>query len=69
MTDEEREILVESLAARIAEHFDSVRIFASRTDGTVTKAFTTGRGNFYAQIGQVEEWVNERFSDVPEGDE
>lgn len=51
--------MVEELCAKLLEHFDSVRIFVTRHDGekTNTASFETGGGNFYAQLGQVREWL------------
>ncbi len=63
MTDEERAALqsmVEHHASQLAEHFDSVRIFVTRNteDGEQnTVAVDSGRGNFYAQLGQIHEWL------------
>lgn len=50
--------LVKDVADRLMEHFDSVRIFVTKHDGTsdTTIPYTTGVGNFYAQLGQVNEW-------------
>lgn len=50
--------LVKYAADRLMDHFDSVRIFVTKHDGTcdVTTPYTTGAGNFYAQLGQVNEW-------------
>lgn len=57
MTEEDVQ-LVKDAADRLMEHFDSVRIFVTKHDGTTdtTIPFTTGAGNFYAQLGQVNEW-------------
>lgn len=60
MTNEEELKLVEKTATDLAEHFDSVQIFASRHEpalesGTVT--LNVGLGNFYARYGQVREWI------------
>lgn len=54
--------LVKDAADRLMEHFDSVRIFVTKHDGTTdtTIPFTTGAGNFYAQLGQVNEWKAEQ---------
>lgn len=47
--------------APLMEHFDSVRIFATRMDrsegGPVVGAHSIGGGNFYASMGQVREWL------------
>ncbi len=51
--------MVEEAAAKLMENFDSVRIFVTKHDGgrEATAAFDTGAGNFYAQLGQVSEWL------------
>lgn len=55
-TDQQR---VTDAATLLQEHFDSVRIFVTRhgEDGETTTQFDAGRGNFYAQFGQVSEWI------------
>lgn len=43
----------------ISEHTDSIRVFISTpSDGQSTDGFTTGSGNWYAQYGQIKEWVS-----------
>lgn len=52
--------LVEDFASRLAEHGDSVRIFITKQSdegASGTLAYTTGRGNLYAQIAQTREWI------------
>lgn len=44
-------------AAQLGEHFDSVRIFATRTQDGKTFAVSTGSGNWHAQYGTVREWM------------
>lgn len=53
------EIKVMIAIAKLAEHFDSVRVFVSLHNGgdQDTQCYTNGAGNFYAQLGQVKEWV------------
>lgn len=52
---------VEKHAVDLAEHCDSVRIFVTRSehDGNeeTTQDFNCGRGNFVAQVGQIQEWM------------
>lgn len=84
MTPQESEDIlkmVEDIASKLAEHVDSVRIFVTKTgDGSTSNsgAITTGRGNLYAQLGQVKEWIltqdeyvkeNARRDTFEEGDE
>jgi len=56
---EELERLVDEACSRLREHVDSVRIFVTRDsdDGQETAGLSRGRGNFYAQRGLVEEWL------------
>ena len=45
-------------AQELLEHVDSVRIFVSYPDpNKITGSFTTGIGNYYAQYGQIREWL------------
>lgn len=61
--DQEQILRVEQLCkdacTRIQEHVDTIQIFVTfhAEDGQSTKSFTSGRGNFYARQGQIEEWV------------
>lgn len=55
---EYRERLVNSKINELSEHFDAIRIFvAHRSSAENTACYTTGRGNFHAQVGQVREWI------------
>jgi hypothetical protein len=65
VADAEREVDADAFLDRhvsqILEHFDSVRIFVTRSsscDGRkTTEAICRGSGNFYASLGYVREWV------------
>lgn len=56
---DEDQIRVKQAADLLIEHFDSVRIFVTKhgSDDS-TSCFEIGRGNFYAQFGQVTEWLS-----------
>jgi hypothetical protein len=83
MTKEQLMELVDLHAAQLAEHFDSVRIFCTKhnSDGegdSATQGYSKGRGNYYAQEGQIREWltamneetrVNQRLNQLDDGDE
>lgn len=63
MTTEEQQPLVkivEDTASALAEYFDSVRIFVTKhgdqSDGS-TFRMATGRGNYYASMGQIHEYL------------
>lgn len=61
MTDEELAKFLELKAKEIAEHCESVRIFVTKTpddDDHDTMASSIGKGNFYAQLGQIQEWLD-----------
>lgn len=51
---------LEQHASALSEHYESVRIFVTRRteDGKCESvSSTTGRGNYYAQLGQIHEWI------------
>ena len=56
---EQEQKLVDDTVAKLSEHFDSVRIFVTRHEGNEsnTASYETGGGNFYAQLGQIREWL------------
>lgn len=60
MTNSEAQILVDQKASELAEHFDPVRIFVTRHNGgdEKTQSIERGKGNFYAQFGQITEWLS-----------
>jgi len=66
---------VHRAAAMLYEHCDSVRIFITTHEGVEgTHAFTHGVGNFYAQKGQIDEWLKDEtnglgFDDFEDDDE
>lgn len=59
--DEKKQMveMVDQAAAKLAEHFDSVQIFVTRQCGgeEQTWSYEAGKGNFYARLGQVQEFV------------
>lgn len=61
MTKEEIKKLVDDHVSQIREHVDSVKVFVTfpTDDGTgETAGYESGSGNFYAQFGQINEWLN-----------
>lgn len=60
MTNAEAQAHLEKVCESLGEHFDSVRIFATLPGegSSETAALDAGRGNFYAQIGQIWEWLS-----------
>jgi len=70
--DAEKQRLLKVLkdtCAKLGEHFDSVRIFATRHDPETenTYALDWGTGNIYAQLGQVRDYVIDADERVREG--
>lgn len=60
MTTQEARELVKKHALELGEHFESVRIFVTRAapeEHHDTQAIDHGTGNFYAQLGQIQEWL------------
>lgn len=57
MLNEQLQKEIDTFMNKLSEHTESVRIFitASNPNGG-TSCFTTGRGNYYAQAGQIDEW-------------
>ncbi len=54
------DVMIREALNKLAEHFDSVRIFVTmpgHNDGQATNSFSEGRGNFYAQLGQIQDWL------------
>ena len=51
--------LVDDACTRLIEHVDSVQILVTfhTEDGQPTSSYETGRGNFFARLGQVVEWL------------
>ena len=63
MTEKEQiQKLVKESVRNLSEHCDSVRIFVTKhnCDGETdtTGAVDNGSGNFYAQLGQIREWLS-----------
>lgn len=51
--------IVERFIRELSEHTESIRVFVTYPDGNdETCALTMGHGNYYAQRGQVDSWVN-----------
>jgi hypothetical protein len=62
MTDtEQAQEMVREAVLKLGEHFESVRIFVTRANPespSETQAIDEGTGNFYAQLGQITEWLS-----------
>lgn len=57
---EEQQAMVNRTADSLSEHFDSVQIFVTKHSGGAERSdsYETGRGNFYARLGQVMEFLS-----------
>jgi hypothetical protein len=54
------EKMVGEVLDKLSEHFDSVRIFVTsrcEKEPTNWNCYSEGRGNYYAQRGQIEDWI------------
>lgn len=58
MNAEKSKTIIEEHAAQLMEHFDTVQIFCTQYDSVSgkTTVLNTGAGNFFARLGQVNEW-------------
>ena len=68
MSDPEQEPVRKMMAdmlSQLGEHCDSVRIFVTHHRGgeETTYACTLGAGNYYAQLGQVKQWLEAQDED------
>lgn len=61
---EELQKLVDKVAQDLSEHCDSVRIFIVVHDNDLSKAYSSGKGNFYSQLGQITEWIERQQEHV-----
>ena len=48
---------IERHVAQLGEHFESIRVIASRNQDGKTITYSSGAGNFYAQLGSVRDWL------------
>jgi len=51
---------VRQLIKDLEDHVDSIRIFVNKTSDSnadCISCYTLGKGNFYAQYGQIKEWI------------
>ena len=55
--------------AELGEFFDCVQLFCSRHDASkddLTTSFHTGRGNWFARLGQTREWMAKKDEEARE---
>jgi hypothetical protein len=65
MTDPDLREL-ERHCSQLGERFDTVRIIATTHQDGQTFCHSFGHGNFYAQMGSVQEWVMRRNEETLE---
>lgn len=58
------EKIMDSHAAALCEHFDSVIIFATYRRGQNSSYLTRGRGCYYSQYGSVRDWIIRQDEDT-----
>lgn len=56
MTDSE---MADDFSEKLSEHFDSVIIICTTTEGNGTRVVCKRRGNYYATKGAMVEWLEE----------
>ncbi len=56
---QEESELIQSLIESISDRFDTIQVFTTshNPDTGETTHIAMGTGNFYARIGQIDEWV------------
>ncbi len=59
MSDHESVKMVEAAACRLGEHFDSVQILVSNSEGRGTICHKRGVGNWYARQGMAQEFIKQ----------
>lgn len=64
MTAEELGKIVEDAAAALGEHFETVQILVSNSDGEGTRGIKRGVGNFYARLAQAREFVQQDSGEI-----
>lgn len=60
MSPEQIEREIDAFNARMCEHVESIRVFVTMPQGGNTAGLSRGAGNYYAQIGHVQEWIDGR---------
>jgi hypothetical protein len=64
MSDDQASKSIEASLESLSKHFQNIQIFCSRIDPSPeddhvgsTQRMIRGRGNYYARLGQVKEWI------------
>ncbi len=56
--------LLERAVAQLGEHFDTVRIIATKYEDGKSWSCSYGNGNWYGQLGSVREWMTLRDEEL-----
>jgi hypothetical protein len=54
---DEMDRLMEQMIDRLIEHCDAVTVFVQKRNGPDTEGKTMGRGNYWARVGQIKDWL------------
>jgi hypothetical protein len=57
MTPQEVDKEIDAFCSKMSEYVESIRIVASMPVKGATGRISRGKGNYYAQVGSVEEWL------------
>ena len=74
MNEQERDDkmkLIEQTCSRLQEHFDSVQIFATKHDPTMSEGTINwhyGSGNWFTRWGQIKDWISRKESEMYSND-
>lgn len=66
MNDEQKDEklkILEQTCSRLQEHFDTVQIFATKHDPTMSEGtihWVFGSGNWFARWGQILDWIERK---------
>jgi hypothetical protein len=50
--------VIDKCLGELMRHFDTAQVFVTRQEGPDTVAASRGLGNWYARVGQVQEWLD-----------
>lgn len=60
MTSDEIRKELSAFCSKMSEHTESIRIFITMPEDGGTASISRGEGNYYAQIGQIQEFLDGR---------
>jgi len=59
MNYENKKKILQNITGQLAEHFQNVKIFVSTTENGDTYGLDSSRGSYYANKGQMLEYINQ----------